>query len=135
LAFIAVYVTKCGVAMPRVLILEPEPLIADFIERGLRDRHFATAVAGVLPEPEAAHEYDVVVLDEQLVGDEWQAIRECLAGHERQPILIVLSGHGRVSETMATLGDLSAHVLTKPFRFAELLAAIEGRLASRRRVD
>jgi DNA-binding response OmpR family regulator len=115
--------------MHRILIVESEPLIADFLEKGLQARRFVTAVTETLPQPAAACEFDVVVVDDRLIDEQAVAMLEHLGGLDDRPALIVLTGNGRVSATFAALGDLSGHVVTKPFRFADLLELIEQHVA------
>jgi DNA-binding response OmpR family regulator len=118
--------------MRRILIVESEPLIAEFIEKGLRARQFLTAVIDRIPEPDAAGEFDVIVVDDRLIDEQAVTRLEQLAGLQGRPALIVLTGNGRTSETFATLGDVAGHVLTKPFRFADLLDVIEQESGRRR---
>lgn len=110
--------------MPRVLIAEGEPLIASFIDRGLRANGYATRVAH---DPEEAAElartedFDILIVDERLAGFD----RDELAG---PATLLLLPGKDTEAAIMGMRGVQQR--LTKPFRFAELLEQVRRLLRS-----
>ena len=117
--------------MNRVLIVEDEPRIASFLEKGLRAAGYVTTVVG---SGVAAVGYardadvDLMILDLGLPGqDGLSVLAQIRARGERLPV-IVLTARDGVPDRIAGL-DLGADdYLTKPFSFDELLARIRARL-------
>ena len=114
--------------MSRVLIVEPDPLIAEFIEKGLREAGVETLTVDMLPARDRLAEFDLVLIDDRVVADPAGGLTTRLADELSVP-LVVLTGNGRTADTMAALGDTQADVISKPFRFSDLLSLIERRLA------
>ena len=118
----------------RVLVIEDESAIADFVVRGLREEGFAVTQAA---DGESGwHElstasWDVVLLDWWLPGPDGL---EVLDGHRRQggttPVLF-LTARDAVSERVRGLDAGADDYLCKPFAFDELLARVRA-LARRR---
>jgi len=117
----------------RVLVVEDEPGIADFLTRGLSEAGYSVDTAR--DGEEALHwpgvaEFDVIVLDVML---------PCLNGIEvcrtlrdrgdRTPILM-LTARDAIEDRVAGLDSGADDYLVKPFAFAELLARV--RALSRR---
>jgi two-component system, OmpR family, copper resistance phosphate regulon response regulator CusR len=117
--------------MSRVLLVEDEPRIAAFVEKGLRANGFAiTTVA----EGETAlglartGEFDLVVLDLGLPDmDGLDVLRELRLGDRSLPV-VILTARDSVHDTVAGLEGGADDYVTKPFRFEELLARIRVRL-------
>jgi two-component system copper resistance phosphate regulon response regulator CusR len=114
----------------RILVVEDESGIADYLHKGLTENGFVVDVAnsGV----DGAHlaltgDYDLIVLDIMLPGmDGWQVIRE-LRQKKNTPVLI-LSARGNVADRVTGLGLGADDYLVKPFSFSELLARIRALL-------
>lgn len=108
--------------MPRILIAEGEPLIASFLQRGLRANGYATRVTHDPQEVAdlvGSGEFDVLVYDVRLNAAEQNAAQRYLrqvAG--RLPLLLLV---GRSWPTSVSVGEARLQTLVKPFRFAELL--------------
>jgi DNA-binding response OmpR family regulator len=106
-----------------VLLVEDEPRVADFIDRGLRVTVAATGGEGV--ELAKTGEFDVIVLDLMLPDmhgyDVCQRIR--LEG-DHTPILM-LTAMDATEDKIKGLKAGADDYLTKPFDFDELLARIE----------
>ena len=117
--------------MRRILLVEDEPRIASFIEKGLRSNGFAVTTAEDGEDAlarVATDVYEAVILDLGLPGRDGLSVLEELraAGH-RMPV-IVLTARDSVEDTVAGLEGGADDYVTKPFRFEELLARIRARL-------
>jgi DNA-binding response OmpR family regulator len=118
----------------RVLIVEDEPRIASFLEKGLRAAGYVTTVVanGVdAVEYARGEEVDLVILDLGLPGqDGLAALAQIRARGERIPV-IVLTARDQVTDRVAGLDQGADDYLTKPFSFEELLARVRARLRTR----
>jgi two-component system copper resistance phosphate regulon response regulator CusR len=115
----------------RILIAEDEPRVAAFLEKGLRANGFTPTVAG---DGEAAlaaalsGEFDLLLLDLGLPGRHGLAVlAELRRAGARLPV-VILTASGALEDTLAGLEGGADDYLTKPFRFAELLARLRLRL-------
>ena len=113
----------------RILLIEAEEEVANFIERGLRQERFAvdwaaTAEKGLMLA--RVNAYDCVVLDINVSGkvDGLQALRD----KGQQFPIIVLSAVRDPAVRIEALNMGAADYLTKPFLFAELLARVRALL-------
>ncbi len=118
----------------RILVVEDEPPIADFIVRGLREEGFTVEHAA--DGTDGWHQlktgaWDLVLLDWWLPGQDGLELlrRFRQAGHET-PVLF-LTARDAVSDRVKGLDNGADDYLCKPFAFAELLARV--RALSRRR--
>jgi DNA-binding response OmpR family regulator len=115
----------------RVLVVEDERRIADFVARGLSESGYTVAVAhdgeeGYLDA--LLNDYDLLVLDVMLpTMDGLTIARKLRAAHRTIPILMLTA---RDSEQDKILGlDVGADdYLTKPFSFGEFLARVRALL-------
>ena len=112
----------------RVLLVEDDPTIAEFVEGGLREAGFAveraadgrTGLDKALAEP-----YDAAILDVMLPQMDGLAVIDALrARGVRMPVLI-LSAKRTVDDRVRGLQAGGDDYLTKPFDFAELLARVQ----------
>jgi DNA-binding response OmpR family regulator len=115
----------------QILVIEDEPGIVDFLERGLRAQGFdvISAMDGVTGAAAAVnHDIDLVVLDLMLPGrsglDVLAAVQDARPG---LPI-IVLTALGEVEHRVAGLDAGAVDYLTKPFSLTELAARIRAQL-------
>ncbi|HLB20991.1 MAG TPA: response regulator transcription factor [Solirubrobacteraceae bacterium] len=118
-------------APKRLLLIEDEPGIVDFLRRGLTAEGFAveTCLDGEEGERMAlSGDFDAIVLDLMLPG---RSGMEILASVRRaSPTLpvIVLSARGEVEDRVAGLEGGAVDYLVKPFSLAELAARLRAQL-------
>ena len=115
----------------RILVVEDEPKVARFLERGLRQQSYAVDVAADGPEGlHLAREngYDLIVLDVMLPGiDGFSVLRE-LRRQQEQPRVLMLTARDGVHDRVRGL-DLGADdYLVKPFDLDEFLARVRALL-------
>lgn len=114
-----------------ILVIEDEPGIVDFLERGLLSYGFEvrSALDGLSGTEQALGEdIDLVVLDMMLPG---RSGREVLAEvRQAKPTLpvIVLTARGEVDDRVAGLDGGAVDYLTKPISVKELAARIRAQL-------
>lgn len=117
--------------MNRVLIVEDEQGIASFVAKGLKAEGFTPTVVddGVVGLDYAlTGEFDLVILDIGLPRLDGFAILERVSTERPEMPIIVLTARDSVTDTVAALEGGAADFMSKPFRFAELLARIKLRL-------
>jgi len=115
----------------RILVVEDEPKVARFIERGLREESFSVEIAR--DGDDGLHralgsEFDLVVLDVMLPGrDGFSVLRELRAAG-RRPRVLMLTARDAVMDRVRGLDDGADDYLTKPFAFAEFVARVRALL-------
>jgi two-component system copper resistance phosphate regulon response regulator CusR len=111
----------------RILVVEDEPAIADFIIRGLREDGFTVehAADGIdALHACRANEWDLILLDWWLPGrDGLTVMRSYREAGGKAPVLM-LTARDAVSDRVRGLDSGADDYLCKPFDFAELLARI-----------
>lgn len=112
----------------RILIVEDEIRIADFLQRGLRaEGHFPVIAndgeAGLALALEG--DFDLLLLDMMLPGMHGRDICQQLRMNKVNTPLIILSAMDSLDDIIAGLRMGADDYMTKPFSFEELLARIE----------
>ena len=112
----------------RILIVEDEVRIADFLQRGLRaEGHFSVVAndgeAGLALALEG--DFDLLLLDMMLPGMHGRDICQQLRMNQINTPLIILSAMDSLDDVIAGLRMGADDYMTKPFSFEELLARIE----------
>jgi DNA-binding response OmpR family regulator len=112
----------------RILIIEDEERIADFLQRGLRaEGHFCVVAndgeAGLSLALEG--DFDLVLLDMMLPGMHGREVCQTLRMNKVNIPLIILSAMDSLNDVIAGLRMGADDYMTKPFSFEELLARIE----------
>lgn len=117
----------------RILLVDDEPRILNFVSRGLRSEGFLVDVAsdGTNGLQQALREhYDLVILDLLMPGlDGVSVLRGILSRKPHQPVM-VLSALSDVRSKVDCLELGADDYLGKPFSFTELLARVHARLRS-----
>jgi two-component system copper resistance phosphate regulon response regulator CusR len=115
----------------RVLVVEDEPGIVDFVRRGLEAEGFAveTALDGLEGERLALRgAFDAVVLDLMLPGRGGLEILQTLRREKPALPVIVLTARGEIADRVAGLDAGAVDYLSKPFSLAELVARVRAQL-------
>jgi two-component system copper resistance phosphate regulon response regulator CusR len=115
----------------RILLVEDEPRVANFVAKGLRERSYAVDVAG---DGEAAlyqteiNIYDLIILDVMLPRrDGLEVCRELRERGVKTPVLM-LTARDAIDDRVEGLDSGADDYLIKPFDFKELLARVRALL-------
>ncbi|MFQ3663338.1 MAG: response regulator transcription factor [Chloroflexaceae bacterium] len=117
----------------RILIIEDEPEIANYLRRGLVLEGFHVTVAADGPAGLAAARetpHDLVILDLMLPGIDGLEVARRLRAASDVPI-IILTARDAVADRVRGLENGADDYLVKPFAFEELLARIRVQLRRR----
>jgi DNA-binding response OmpR family regulator len=117
----------------KILVVEDEAGIADFLERGLRAEGYEVEVAGdgeggarLALDPEV----DLVLLDRMVPGvDGIEVLARVRRIRPALPV-IMLTARGEVADRIEGLDSGATDYVTKPFAFDELLARVRAQLRS-----
>ena len=118
-----------------IVLIEDEPGIVDFIDRGLRAHGFEVRSAldgesGL--ELALSDRVDLVVLDLMLPGRSGMAVLRDLAAERPELPVIILTARGELEDRVGGLNAGAADYLVKPFALAELEARIRAQLRTAR---
>src|SRR4051812_27427472 len=118
--------------MPKILVVDDEPQINDFLRRGLTYKGFE--VSAVLNGEEAlnsARDFppDLVVLDIMLPDmTGYEVCRRLRASGDRNLPILMLTARDALNDKISGLDCGADDYITKPFAFEELLARIRANL-------
>ncbi len=116
----------------RILVVEDEKKIADFIKRGLKEEGYAVDVAYDGEEGHflaATNDYDVMLLDIMLPKlDGISLCRKIRAEDKKTTPILMLTAKDSVKDKVEGLDAGADDYLTKPFAFEELLARLRALL-------
>jgi DNA-binding response OmpR family regulator len=115
----------------RVLLIEDEPGIVDFVKRGLQAEGFTVEAAldGIEGERLALREdFDGIVLDLMLPGRSGLQILAAVRRAKPSLPVIVLTARGEIEDRVEGLDAGAVDYLVKPFSLAELLARVRAQL-------
>ncbi len=118
----------------RILVIEDEADVADYLVRGLREEGFTVEHAA--DGPTAWHAlrhgpWDVVLLDWWLPGEDGLSLLRRFRQGDRDTPVLFLTARDAVSDRVRGLDNGADDYLCKPFAFEELLARV--RVLARRR--
>ena len=111
----------------RVLVVEDEIKLAEYLRKGLSGEGYVVDVANngvdglhmALEGP-----YDAIVLDRMLPGIDGLALLAGLRSKKQTPVLM-LTAMGRVEDRVSGLQKGADDYLVKPFAFSELVARVQ----------
>jgi heavy metal response regulator len=115
----------------RILVVEDENSIAQFVAQGLRESDFVVDLArnGLEGQEFAlAAEYDLIVLDVMLPGIDGLTLLKQLRKRGYTTPVLLLTARDAVEDRVAGLDAGADDYLTKPFAFPELLARVRALL-------
>jgi DNA-binding response OmpR family regulator len=115
----------------RILLVEDESKVADFVALGLRAERFAVDVANdgqAGLDFATAYNYDLVILDLMLPGMSGTEILKRIRRAGSQTPVLVLTARDGTAEKVENFEAGADDYLTKPFAFAELLVRVKALL-------
>jgi DNA-binding response OmpR family regulator len=118
-------------ARPRLLLIEDEPGIVDFLRRGLHDAGFVLEATGDGIEGERmalSRSYDVILLDLMLPGRDGLEVLSAIRKARPSVPVIVLSARGELDDRVSGLDAGAVDYLVKPFSLSELAARVRAHL-------
>jgi heavy metal response regulator len=115
----------------RILVVEDEKRIADFLSRGLQGAGYAVDTApNGLTGLDLIHatDYDLVILDLMLPDIDGLQVLERMRNRQAGPPVLILSAKGTLDDRVKGLEQGADDYLVKPFAFVELLARVRALL-------
>jgi two-component system OmpR family response regulator len=115
----------------RILIVEDNPRIASFLQKGLREEGYVVDVAGdgdTAFDRATQQGFDAAVVDVMIPGRTgFELVRDLRAANIPLPVLL-LTARDRTEDKVAGLDSGADDYLTKPFEFSELTARLRALL-------
>ncbi len=115
----------------RLLLVEDEQKVADFVARGLRAESFAVDVARTGTEGwqlASAVDYDLIILDLMLPGLSGTELLRKLKRAKSTAAVLILTARDATADKVENFEAGADDYLTKPFAFAELLVRVKALL-------
>jgi len=115
----------------RILLIEDEARIADFVQRGLESSGYRVDVAGDGKSGLAKiHDldYDLLILDLMLPDTDGLSVLEKVKNRKVSPAVLILSARAVLYDRVRGLEMVPTRYLVKPFAFVELLARVKALL-------
>jgi len=121
----------------RILVIEDEKKVANFIKKGLEEEHYSvdTAFDGETGLYMAeVSEYDLIVLDLMIPKIDGLEVLQRIRGNKNNVPVLILTAKDSVEDIVKGLDTGCDDYLTKPFEFIEFLARIRA-LLRREKID
>ena len=115
----------------KLLVVEDDPTLADFIAKGLRQAGFVVDVCIDGKDAlfrVATESYDLMIMDRMLPQVDGLTIIRTLRASDNQTPVLILSALDDVDQRVEGLAAGADDYLTKPFAFKELLARVQALL-------
>jgi DNA-binding response OmpR family regulator len=112
----------------RILVIEDEKKVAEFVARGLRAHRFAVDISNDGQsgwEMANACNYDLVILDLMLPGLSGTEVLKRIRQHGSKMPILILTAHANTSEKVTNFEAGADDYLTKPFAFEDLLMRVK----------
>jgi len=116
---------------PRILVIDDEPRILNFVGRGLRGEGFLVDVSSEGAEGlrrALSERYALVILDLLMPGLDGTAVLRGILARKPQQAVLILSALTATQSKVTALELGAEDYLDKPFAFDELLARVHARL-------
>jgi DNA-binding response OmpR family regulator len=115
----------------RILVVEDERKVAEFVARGLRDQRFAVDVVNDGQsgwDMASTRDYDLVILDLMLPGVSGLEVLKRIRRPGSQAPVLILTARAGTAEKVENFEAGADDYLTKPFAFDELLVRVKALL-------
>ncbi|HEX3717369.1 MAG TPA: response regulator transcription factor [Verrucomicrobiae bacterium] len=112
----------------RILVLEDEKKVAEFVACGLRDHRFAVDISNDGQsgwEMAKTFDYDLIILDLMLPGLSGTEVLKRIRQHDSKTPILILTAHASTSEKVTHFEAGADDYLSKPFAFEELLMRVK----------
>jgi two-component system, OmpR family, copper resistance phosphate regulon response regulator CusR len=122
----------------RILIVEDEKKVANFVKKGLQEEGYAVDVVydgknGL--NSATGQSYDLIILDIYLPGLDGLAILKKLRDVKVKTPVLLLTVRATIEDKVLGLNSGADDYLTKPFAFEELIARVRALLRRQRDAD
>ena len=112
----------------RMLVIEDDPTVGQFVKRGLEQQRWVVDLVADGEEGErmaAVGNYDLIILDMRLPGKSGLQVLHGLRARGVERPVLVLTAQDAIDAKVETLRAGADDYVTKPFAFEELLARVE----------